>query len=357
MTITVTEQGYLADPSRQLRRTDEVAADIAALQADPAAAVSTLPGRLVAGLAARRAGRGGTDHRPVLRQPARERRGDRLRRHPARPGRRPGAGRVDRRARRLRLVDGRPDHPGHDRRRPDAGGRALRLRRRVTGGHRALPRVGHVRTVPGRPPPLGGRRAPGSSTTSPRSSSASCGCSTAPTPCSRTPAASAATPPSTRPSPTPPAAVGSRRCGTRRHRTCRCPPTTSPAYRAALLDRYANPRIRHRLAQIVADGSTKIVVRTVPVIRAERDAGRVPLGLRHRDGRLDPAPARPGRPAERSRRRAVPGGWSAPTTRHAVRAGAGPARPAAEVAEGLGSDDDLVAAVVGQLSAVVEDQR
>ena len=50
------------------------------------------------------------------------------------------------------------------------------------------------------------------------------------------------------------------------------------AYRAALLDRYANPRIRHRLAQIVADGSTKIIVRTVPVIRAERAAGRVPLG-------------------------------------------------------------------------------
>ena len=79
------------------------------------------------------------------------------------------------------------------------------------------------------------------------------------------------------------------------------------AYRAALLDRYANPRIRHRLAQIVADGSTKIIVRTVPVIRAERAAGRVPLGLRHRGGRLDPAPARPGCPAERSRRRPVPG--------------------------------------------------
>ena len=50
------------------------------------------------------------------------------------------------------------------------------------------------------------------------------------------------------------------------------------AYRSALLQRYANSRIRHQLAQIVADGSTKVVVRTVPVIRAERAAGRVPLG-------------------------------------------------------------------------------
>lgn len=50
------------------------------------------------------------------------------------------------------------------------------------------------------------------------------------------------------------------------------------AYRAALLDRYANPRIRHRLAQIAADGSTKIVVRFLPVLRAERATGRLPVG-------------------------------------------------------------------------------
>jgi fructuronate reductase len=50
------------------------------------------------------------------------------------------------------------------------------------------------------------------------------------------------------------------------------------AYRAALLDRYENPRIRHALAQIAADGSQKIPVRIVPTLRAELAAGRVPPG-------------------------------------------------------------------------------
>ncbi|MET0694016.1 MAG: mannitol dehydrogenase family protein, partial [Propionibacteriaceae bacterium] len=49
-------------------------------------------------------------------------------------------------------------------------------------------------------------------------------------------------------------------------------------YRAALLSRYANPRVRHRLAQIAADGTTKLAVRTLPPIRAERAEGRVPVG-------------------------------------------------------------------------------
>jgi fructuronate reductase len=49
-------------------------------------------------------------------------------------------------------------------------------------------------------------------------------------------------------------------------------------YRAALLRRFANPRAGDLLARIAADGSTKLVVRTVPTIRAERAAGRVPLG-------------------------------------------------------------------------------
>ncbi|MCO8269225.1 mannitol dehydrogenase family protein [Actinoplanes sp. TRM 88003] len=50
------------------------------------------------------------------------------------------------------------------------------------------------------------------------------------------------------------------------------------AYRAALLERFANPRIRHTLAQIAADGSQKIPIRVVPVLRAERSAGRLPTG-------------------------------------------------------------------------------
>lgn len=49
-------------------------------------------------------------------------------------------------------------------------------------------------------------------------------------------------------------------------------------YRAALLERFSNPRIRHRLAQIAADGSTKIPIRVLPVLRPEREAGRLPAG-------------------------------------------------------------------------------
>ncbi|MFV0425439.1 MAG: mannitol dehydrogenase family protein [Beutenbergiaceae bacterium] len=50
------------------------------------------------------------------------------------------------------------------------------------------------------------------------------------------------------------------------------------AYTQALLRRYANPRVRHLTAQIAADGSQKIPVRTVPVVVAERAAGRIPIG-------------------------------------------------------------------------------
>jgi fructuronate reductase len=50
------------------------------------------------------------------------------------------------------------------------------------------------------------------------------------------------------------------------------------AYRAALLERFANPRIRHQLAQIAADGSQKLPIRVVPVLLAQRAAGRMPLG-------------------------------------------------------------------------------
>jgi fructuronate reductase len=50
------------------------------------------------------------------------------------------------------------------------------------------------------------------------------------------------------------------------------------AYRAALAERFANPRIQHRLAQIAADGSQKLPVRILPVLRLERAAGRLPEG-------------------------------------------------------------------------------
>ncbi len=48
------------------------------------------------------------------------------------------------------------------------------------------------------------------------------------------------------------------------------------AYRQALFDRFANPNIRHRLAQIAADGSQKVPIRALPVLRAARDAGELP---------------------------------------------------------------------------------
>ncbi|MFI7542431.1 mannitol dehydrogenase family protein [Actinoplanes sp. NPDC049599] len=50
------------------------------------------------------------------------------------------------------------------------------------------------------------------------------------------------------------------------------------AYRVALIERWSNPRIQHRLAQIAADGSLKLPVRILPVLRAERAAGRMPAG-------------------------------------------------------------------------------
>jgi len=50
------------------------------------------------------------------------------------------------------------------------------------------------------------------------------------------------------------------------------------AYQSALLDRFANPRIHHPLDQIATDGSQKLPVRIVPVLRSERAAGRLPQG-------------------------------------------------------------------------------
>lgn len=51
-----------------------------------------------------------------------------------------------------------------------------------------------------------------------------------------------------------------------------------PVYRAALLARFSNARIAHHLAQIAMDGSTKLRMRAVPVLKAERKAGRSGVG-------------------------------------------------------------------------------
>ncbi|MDQ7993876.1 MAG: mannitol dehydrogenase family protein [Propionicimonas sp.] len=50
------------------------------------------------------------------------------------------------------------------------------------------------------------------------------------------------------------------------------------AYRAALLARFGNPRMRDALARIAADGSAKLPIRIVPTLRSERAQGRVPTG-------------------------------------------------------------------------------
>ena len=47
-----------------------------------------------------------------------------------------------------------------------------------------------------------------------------------------------------------------------------------PAYRAALLSRFANPRIEHLLSQIAQDSSTKVRLRVAPVAEVALANGR-----------------------------------------------------------------------------------
>lgn len=51
-------------------------------------------------------------------------------------------------------------------------------------------------------------------------------------------------------------------------------PSAHEDYRRALVERFANPRMHHALAQIAVDGSVKLVMRVVPVAIARRRAGR-----------------------------------------------------------------------------------
>lgn len=50
------------------------------------------------------------------------------------------------------------------------------------------------------------------------------------------------------------------------------------AYRAALLERFGNPRMKDQLSRIAADGSQKIPIRIVPALVADRKDGNSPLG-------------------------------------------------------------------------------
>jgi fructuronate reductase len=52
------------------------------------------------------------------------------------------------------------------------------------------------------------------------------------------------------------------------------PATVLADYQEQLLGRFANPRMRYLLTQIASDGSQKLRVRAVPILRRERGAGR-----------------------------------------------------------------------------------
>jgi fructuronate reductase len=122
-------------------------------------------------------------------------------------------------------------------------------------------------------------------------------------------------------------------------------------YRRALLERFANPRVRHLLAQIAPDGSIKLPVRIVPALRAERAEGRMPVGcatvlaawVLHLRGQGAPLKD--------------PGAGRAVDAATAQDDEVAVAGVLDTLAEGLGSDRDLVAAVVGQLAVITEDQR
>jgi len=57
------------------------------------------------------------------------------------------------------------------------------------------------------------------------------------------------------------------------------PAAENVAYQEALTERFANPRMRHRLDQIAWDGSQKLPIRVLPTLRRERSAGRLPQGV------------------------------------------------------------------------------
>ena len=57
------------------------------------------------------------------------------------------------------------------------------------------------------------------------------------------------------------------------------PTASNDAYRTALIERFANPRIHHRLDQIAWDGSQKLPIRVLPTLRREVAAGRLPVGV------------------------------------------------------------------------------
>lgn len=55
------------------------------------------------------------------------------------------------------------------------------------------------------------------------------------------------------------------------------PPGSLRTYETALLSRFSNSRMQDQLARIAEDGSQKLAIRVLPVVRAERAANRLPV--------------------------------------------------------------------------------
>ena len=129
-------------------------------------------------------------------------------------------------------------------------------------------------------------------------------------------------------------------------RNLQLPAADIAAYREALLTRFTNPRMRDQLVRIAADGSQKLVVRTLPTIRAERAAGRIPIGcattvaawVLHLRGMGAPVKD--------------PGATSAQQAAQSAELSVAVPAVLETLEPGLGSDEDFVRAVLSQAEAV-----
>ena len=93
------------------------------------------------------------------------------------------------------------------------------------------------------------------------------------------------------------------------------PAASNDAYRAALVDRFANPSLAHRLDQIAWDGSQKLPIRILPTLRSRARRRPAPGRGRPPAGRVGVPPARAGRQGHRRERRAVPAARRGPAAR------------------------------------------
>ena len=124
------------------------------------------------------------------------------------------------------------------------------------------------------------------------------------------------------------------------------PPGVLADYRAALLHRFSNPHMRDQLARIAADGSTKLVVRTIPTVRAERARGPDPCGLCNHTCGLGAAPAGCRCPSQGPRCHISPAAANSGELPTAVPVVLDTLEP------DVGQDEDFVRAVLAQAEAL-----